>query len=77
MKKKKRIDPAILRRRFERKTRKMQKEIRRLEKVKKTPKPVLELQVPKEIFMEKKYDLFTIFYILKINNYPNYLEFYK
>ncbi|XP_043462116.1 39S ribosomal protein L40, mitochondrial [Leptopilina heterotoma] len=65
LKKKKRIDPAILKRRFERKTRKLQKEIRRLERVKKTPKPILELQVPREIFTEKK---------LRIRNLPKIKE---
>ncbi|XP_051166729.1 39S ribosomal protein L40, mitochondrial [Leptopilina boulardi] len=53
LKKKRRIDPAVLKRRFERKTRKMQKEIRRLERAKKTLKPIMELEVPKEIYMEK------------------------
>lgn len=54
MKKKKRLDPAIIRRRLERKAKKIQQQIKRLEKGDKILKPVFEMQLPKEIYAEKK-----------------------
>ncbi|XP_023242876.1 39S ribosomal protein L40, mitochondrial-like [Centruroides sculpturatus] len=52
LKKKKRVDPAILRKREERKRKKIEKGIRRLEKTAKKLKPLDECEIPKNIVME-------------------------
>ncbi|XP_067143819.1 large ribosomal subunit protein mL40 [Centruroides vittatus] len=52
LKKKKRVDPAIVRRREERKRKKIEKGIRRLEKTAKKLKPLDECEIPKNILME-------------------------
>ena len=54
MKKKRRLDPAILRRRVERKKKKIEKAIKRLEKMRKTLKPVLEMEIPQVLYDQKK-----------------------
>ncbi len=53
MKKKKKIDPAVLRAREERKKKKIERNIKRLEKLDKTFKPVEELSVPQALIKEK------------------------
>ena len=53
MKKKKKIDPAVLRAREERKKKKIERNIKRLEKLDKTLKPVEELSVPQSLIKEK------------------------
>ncbi len=52
LKKRKRIDPQVLKRRTERKLRKLEKEIRRLESTKKQFKPIVELQLTPQIIKE-------------------------
>src|ERR1700712_2866479 len=52
LKKKKRIDPQLLRRREERKIRKLEKEIRRLELTPKQLKPIIEMQLTPQIIKE-------------------------
>ncbi|XP_015176445.1 PREDICTED: 39S ribosomal protein L40, mitochondrial [Polistes dominula] len=54
LKKKKRLDPAILREREERKKRKLEKFIRRLEKHSKQLKPIGELEIPLNLKIEKE-----------------------
>ena len=54
MKRKRRLDPQILKRRVERKKKKLEKAIKRLSKIAKTPKPILEMEIPPAIYMEKK-----------------------
>ena len=53
LKKKKKIDPAVLRAREERKKKKIERNIKRLEKLDKTLKPVEELSVPQSLIKEK------------------------
>lgn len=55
MKKKKRIDPAVIRNREERKRKKIEKTIRRLEKNARQLKPIGELEVPFKLVDEKKF----------------------
>lgn len=54
LKKKKRMDPAIIRARLDRKQRKLAKAIRKLKKNAKMLKPIEELEVPWELTNEKK-----------------------
>ncbi|XP_043492233.1 39S ribosomal protein L40, mitochondrial isoform X2 [Polistes fuscatus] len=54
LKKKKRLDPAILREREERKKKKLEKFIRRLEKHSKQLKPIGELEIPLYLKTEKE-----------------------
>lgn len=49
MKKKKRLDPAILKARLDRKKRKIEKQIRRLQKNMRQFKPIEEIEKPKEL----------------------------
>lgn len=53
LKKKKKLDPAIIRQRDERKRKKLEKQIRRLEKNSRQLKPIDELEVPLELLDEK------------------------
>lgn len=46
LKKKKRLDPAVIRQREERKRKRLEKSIRRLEKYAKKLKPINELEIP-------------------------------
>ncbi|XP_065353894.1 large ribosomal subunit protein mL40 [Cloeon dipterum] len=50
LKKKKRIDPAVLRAREERKKKKIEKQIRRLEKNSRQLKPIDELEIPPAVY---------------------------
>ncbi|XP_054167165.1 39S ribosomal protein L40, mitochondrial-like [Oppia nitens] len=52
MRKKKRIDPQLLKRREERKLRKLEKEIKRLEATPKQLKPIIELQLTPQVIKE-------------------------
>ena len=52
LKKKKRIDPQLLKRREDRKIRKLEKEIRRLELTPKQLKPIIEMQLTPQIIKE-------------------------
>ncbi|XP_054716582.1 39S ribosomal protein L40, mitochondrial-like [Uloborus diversus] len=52
LRKKRRIDPAVLRERAEKKIKRIQRDIRRLEKVAKQFKPLAELEPPKTILRE-------------------------
>jgi large subunit ribosomal protein L40 len=54
LKKKKRIDPAILKQREERKKKRLEKQIRRLERNARQLKPIDELEVPLELIDGKK-----------------------
>ncbi|XP_011863660.1 PREDICTED: 39S ribosomal protein L40, mitochondrial [Vollenhovia emeryi] len=54
LKKKKRLDPAIIRAREERKKKKIEKQIRRLQKQVKQLKPISELEVPSKLIDEKE-----------------------
>jgi len=54
LKKKKKLDPAIIRAREERKKKKLEKQIRRLEKATKQLKPVSEIEIPLKLIDEKK-----------------------
>lgn len=56
LKKKKRMDPAIIKARMERKQRKLSKQIRKLKKNAKQLKPIEELEVPWALVNEKKYE---------------------
>lgn len=49
LKKKKRLDPAILKARLDRKKRKIEKQIRRLQKNMRQFKPVEEIEKPREL----------------------------
>ena len=55
LKKKKKIDPAVVRAREERKKKKLEKQIRRLEKYERQLKPVSELEVPTSIVDNYEY----------------------
>lgn len=52
LKKKKRVDPSLIREKSERKVRRIAKEIRRHEKVARKHKPLTELEVPKAILKD-------------------------
>lgn len=54
MKKKKRLDPAIIRAREERKKKKLEKSIRKLEKQARQLKPISELEIPSKLIDEKE-----------------------
>lgn len=54
LKKKKKIDPAVLRNREERRKKKIEKQIRRLEKTASQLKPIDELEVPISFVQEKE-----------------------
>ncbi|XP_033216708.1 39S ribosomal protein L40, mitochondrial [Belonocnema kinseyi] len=54
MKRKRRLDPQILKRRVERRKKKIERAIKRLTKIAKTPKPILEMEIPPVIYKEKK-----------------------
>lgn len=54
LKKKKKLDPAIIRAREERKKRKIEKQIRRLEKNAKQLKPLEECDLPLHVLDDKK-----------------------
>ncbi len=54
LKKKKKLDPAIIKQREERKRKKLEKQIRRLEKNARQLKPIDELEVPLNLIDEKK-----------------------
>ncbi|XP_012538009.1 39S ribosomal protein L40, mitochondrial isoform X2 [Monomorium pharaonis] len=54
LKKKKRLDPAIIRAREERRKKKIEKQIRRLEKQSKQLKPINELEIPSKLIDEKE-----------------------
>jgi len=54
LKRKKKLDPAIIRAREERKKKKIEKQIRRLEKVVQQTKPVEEIEVPFQLKEEKE-----------------------
>lgn len=53
LKKKRRLDPAIIRQREERRKKKLEKAIRRLEKHAKQLKPIADLEVPFKLVDEK------------------------
>ncbi|GAB6019921.1 hypothetical protein CHUAL_001452 [Chamberlinius hualienensis] len=53
LKKKKKIDPAIVRMREDRKRRKLEKEIKKLEKVARKYKPIDEMEVPPKLLEER------------------------
>lgn len=53
LKKKKKLDPQIIKQREDRKKKKIEKQIRRLEKNARQLKPVEELEVPLELIDEK------------------------
>ena len=59
MKKKKRLDPAILKAREERKKRKIEKQIRRLEKVAQQYKPIDECEVSPTLHKEIRFVRFN------------------
>lgn len=50
MKKKKRLDPAIVKARSERRKKKLEKQIRRLLKNSKQLKPIEEVEIPRALF---------------------------
>lgn len=54
LKKKKKIDPAIVKAREERRRKKLEKQIRRLEKVARQFKPIEELETPLTLLDEKQ-----------------------
>ncbi|XP_066590711.1 large ribosomal subunit protein mL40-like isoform X1 [Prorops nasuta] len=54
LKKKKKLDPAIVRARVERRKKKVEKEIRRLEKLSKQLKPIDEIEIPSELINMKE-----------------------
>lgn len=66
LKKKKRIDPTILKERAEKRIRRMQRDIRRLEKVAKKYKPISELEVPRKIYRDR-YSALCFLYIYNIS----------
>lgn len=53
LKKKKKIDPAVLKMREDRKKRRIEKQIRKLEQVGQKLKPIEELEVPPKLIQEK------------------------
>uniref|UniRef100_A0A1L8DRS8 Large ribosomal subunit protein mL40 n=1 Tax=Nyssomyia neivai TaxID=330878 RepID=A0A1L8DRS8_9DIPT len=55
LKKKKKLDPAIIKQRGERRKKKLEKQIRRLEKNARQLKPIDELEVPFTLIDEKKH----------------------
>ena len=66
MKKKKRIDPAIVKAREEKKKKRLEKSIKKLEKSTKQLKPVEEIQLPMALVSEKMYaDILLFFLSLK------------
>lgn len=58
MKKKKRIDPAIVKAREERRRKKLEKQIRRLQKNARQLKPIDELEVPLDLLDNLAYVFF-------------------
>lgn len=55
LKKKKKLDPAVIKARDDRKKKKLEKQIRRLEKNARQLKPIDELEVPLHLIDERKY----------------------
>jgi large subunit ribosomal protein L40 len=55
LKKKKKLDPQVIKHREERKRKKLEKQIRRLERNARQLKPIEELEVPLTLLDEKKY----------------------
>lgn len=55
LKKKKKLDPQVIKQREERKRKKIEKQIRRLEKNARQLKPIDELEVPLNLLDEQKY----------------------
>lgn len=60
LKKKKKMDPAILKAREERRRKKLEKQIRRLEKNARQLKPIDELEVPLNLFDEREWVLLNV-----------------
>ena len=54
LKKKKKLDPQVIKQREERKRKKLEKQIRRLEKNSRQLKPIDEIEIPFELIDEKK-----------------------
>jgi large subunit ribosomal protein L40 len=54
LKKKKKVDPAVLKAREDRKKKKLEKQIRRLEKNARQVKPLEECEIPLSLLDEKK-----------------------
>ncbi|XP_042905184.1 large ribosomal subunit protein mL40 isoform X2 [Parasteatoda tepidariorum] len=54
LRKKKRIDPQVLRERAEKKVKRIQRDIRRLEKVARKFKPISELEIPKKAIRDSE-----------------------
>lgn len=65
LKKKKKIDPQVLKQREERKRKKIEKQIRRLERNSRQLKPIDELEVPLNLLDEKKYMTYNLLVKLK------------
>ena len=53
-KKKRRVDPANIRQKEERKRKKLQKAVKKLSRKKRIVKPLLELQVSQEVFQQSE-----------------------
>lgn len=53
MKKRKRIDPQVIKARLDRRKKKLEKQIRRLQKNARQLKPIDEMELPKSLFTEK------------------------
>lgn len=71
LKKKKKIDPAVTKAREDRKRKKLEKQIRRLEKNARQLKPIEELEIPLGLIDEK--ELVSI-YFLKASIYLNFSD---
>ncbi|XP_043255193.1 39S ribosomal protein L40, mitochondrial isoform X1 [Colletes gigas] len=59
LKKKRRLDPSIIRAREERKKKKLEKQIRRLQRHVKQLKPLNEINVPTELIEQKEYVIYS------------------
>jgi large subunit ribosomal protein L40 len=60
LKKKKKLDPQIIKQREERRRKKLEKQIKRLERNARQLKPIDELEVPLTLLDEKKLVIFNI-----------------
>lgn len=71
MKKRKRIDPKVVQARLDRRKRKIEKQIRRLQKNARQLKPIDEIEIPKAIWNreDRKYAFYKSFSFIFLNQY--------
>lgn len=69
LKKRKRIDPQVLRAREEKRKRRLEREIRQLEKLQRCPRPIEEARMPPSIYYDREYVASVIYSPFASGNY--------